>query len=56
MTDGETGERYYWISFQTSKFKAMPEFLSDGALGLVPGPSTLPPMPQLHLAHGRGRR
>ena len=26
MTDGETGERGYWIHFQIQKFLAMPEF------------------------------
>jgi hypothetical protein len=26
MTDGETGDRNYWISFQTRKFEQMPEF------------------------------
>ena len=28
MTDGETGERNYWIVFQIRKFQAMPEFES----------------------------
>ena len=26
MTDGETGDRNYWISFQIRKFEQMPEF------------------------------
>ena len=26
MTDGVTGDRNYWISFQTRKFEQMPEF------------------------------
>ena len=26
ITDGETGDRNYWISFQTRKFEQMPEF------------------------------
>jgi hypothetical protein len=26
MTDGETGERGYWVDFQLQKFLAMPEF------------------------------
>jgi hypothetical protein len=26
MTDGETGDRNYWISFQTRKFEEMPQF------------------------------
>ena len=29
MTDGETGERGYWILFQIQKFGAMPEFRSE---------------------------
>ena len=26
MTDGETGDRNYWINFQIQKFQQMPEF------------------------------
>jgi hypothetical protein len=50
MTDGETGERYYWIMFQVQKFAAMPDFRPAGAREL-PG-ADLPPMPVLRLADG----
>ena len=49
MTDGETGDRNYWISFQTRKFEQMPEFetLSSGqAYETAPD---APDMPQLRL-------
>jgi hypothetical protein len=52
MTDGETGDRNYWISFQTRKFEQMPEF-ERVALGqayeTAPG---APDMPQLRLTEG----
>jgi hypothetical protein len=50
MTDGETGERYYWIMFQVQKFAAMPDFQTAGTREL-PG-TDLPPMPLLRLADG----
>ena len=50
MTDGETGERYYWIMFQVQKFAAMPDFQPAGTRE-VPGVD-LPPMPLLRLANG----
>jgi hypothetical protein len=50
MTDGETGERYYWIMFQVQKFAAMPDFQPVGTRE-VPGVD-LPPMPLLRLAGG----
>ena len=50
MTDGETGERYYWIMFQVQKFVAMPDFQAAGTREL-PGVD-LPPMPPLRLADG----
>ena len=52
MTDGETGERNYWISFQTRKFEQMPEFelvASGKAYETAPD---APDMPQLRLAEG----
>jgi hypothetical protein len=52
MTDGETGERNYWISFQTRKFEEMPEFetVSVGqAYQTTPG---APDMPKLRFAEG----
>jgi hypothetical protein len=51
MTDGETGERYYWIMFQVQKFAAMPDFRPAGTWELPPG-TELPPMPMLRLADG----
>ena len=50
MTDGETGERYYWIMFQVQKFAAMADFQAAGTREL-PG-ADLPPMPLLRLADG----
>ncbi len=52
MTDGETGDRNYWISFQTRKFEQMPEF-ETVAVGqaYVTAPDA-PPMPQLRLVEG----
>ena len=50
MTDGETGERYYWIMFQVQKFAAMPDFQPAGTREL-PG-ADLPPRPVLRLADG----
>ncbi|MHB1569032.1 MAG: hypothetical protein ACYC0H_07490, partial [Solirubrobacteraceae bacterium] len=47
MTDGEPGDRNYWISFQTRKFEQMPEF---EALARGPAYETTddaPAMPQL---------
>ncbi|MHB1835379.1 MAG: uroporphyrinogen decarboxylase/cobalamine-independent methonine synthase family protein [Solirubrobacteraceae bacterium] len=52
MTDGEPGDRNYWISFQTRKFEQMPEF---EALARGPAYETTddaPAMPQLRLAAG----
>jgi hypothetical protein len=51
MTDGETGERNYWIMFQVQKFGAMPDFQSAGTRELPPG-TDLPPMSLLRLADG----
>jgi hypothetical protein len=50
MTDGETGERNYWIQFQVRKFAAMPAFQLAG-MREVPG-ADLPPSPILRLADG----
>jgi hypothetical protein len=52
MTDGETGDRCYWISFQTRKFEQMPEF-EEVAVGQAYETSPdAPPMPQLRLTEG----
>lgn len=53
VTDGETGERSYWIEFQIQKFLAMPEFVAVSATNAfdVEDPD-VPAMPQLRLANG----
>ena len=51
VTDGETGERYYWIMFQVQKFAAMPDFQPGGMREPMPGVE-LPPLPLLRLAGG----
>jgi len=53
MTDGETGERNYWIHFQIQKFLAMPELqsLSSGQ-AYETDDASAPAMPQLRLAQG----
>jgi hypothetical protein len=53
MTDGETGERGYWIHFQIQKFLAMPEFESVSvAKAYDTGDVDAPDMPNLRLADG----
>ncbi len=54
MTDGETGERGYWINFQVQKFLAMPEFesVSVGKAYETTGDAAAPDMPRLKLADG----
>jgi hypothetical protein len=53
MTDGETGERGYWIMFQIQKFLAMPEFESvSSGEAYDTGDADAPAMPQLRLADG----
>jgi hypothetical protein len=54
MTDGETGDRNYWIEFQVRKFMAMPEFETVGAAveAYDTGEADAPAMPQLRLADG----
>lgn len=53
MTDGETGERGYWILFQIQKFLAMPELESvSSGQAYDTGASEAPAMPQLRLAEG----
>ncbi len=50
MTDGETGERYYWIMFQVQKFAAMPDFQLAETRELHG--ADLPLRPVLRLADG----
>lgn len=54
MTDGEPGERNYWIMFQIQKFMAMPEFeaASPPREAYDTGDVEAPAMPQLRLADG----
>ena len=52
MTDGETGERNYWIHFQIQKFREMPEFESAPAPQAYATDPDAPQMVQLRLAEG----
>lgn len=52
MTDGETGKRNYWISFQTRKFEQMPEFETVSVRKRYETVADAPPMPQLRLTEG----
>src|SRR3954463_10396505 len=52
MTDGETGERNYWIHFQIRKFRQMPEFEEVSGGPAIPAPEGAPPVVQLRLAAG----
>ena len=49
MTDGETGDRNYWISFQTRKFEQMPEFETVSVGQAYDTAPDAPDMPQLRL-------
>ena len=49
MTDGETGDRNYWISFQTRKFEQMPEFETVSVGQAYETAPDAPAMPQLRL-------
>jgi hypothetical protein len=54
MTDGETGERGYWIHFQIEKFAQMPEFKQVSAAPTYETTTTeAPAMIQFRLAEGR---
>ncbi len=52
MTDGETGDRGYWIMFQIQKFLQMPEFESVAVGQAYETSPDAPQMPQLRLADG----
>jgi hypothetical protein len=52
MTDGETGDRNYWISFQTAKFEQMPEFEVVESVRAYETAADAPEMPRLRLAEG----
>jgi hypothetical protein len=49
MTDGETGDRNYWISFQTRKFAEMPQFETVSVGQAYETAPDAPPMPHLRL-------
>ena len=49
MTDGETGDRGYWISFQTRKFEQMPEFETVSVGQAYESTPDAPPMPRLRV-------
>ncbi len=52
MTDGETGERNYWIHFQVQKFREMPEFETVETAQVYETREEAPSMPRLRLAPG----
>lgn len=52
MTDGETGERNYWISFQIRRFQEMAEFETVAVGQAYETTSDAPAMPHLRLAKG----
>ncbi len=52
MTDGETGDRGYWIMFQIEKLLAMPELESVSAGPAYDTGEAAPAVPQLRLADG----
>jgi len=52
MTDGETGERGYWIVYQIKKFLQMREFEPVAAGQTYETSSDAPRMPQLRLVEG----
>ncbi len=52
MTDGETGDRGYWILFQIRKFLQMPEFEPVTAGQAYETSADAPQTPQLRLAEG----
>lgn len=49
MTDGETGDRNYWIHFQIRKFKQMPEFETVAVGRAYETAADAPESPQLRL-------
>jgi hypothetical protein len=49
MTDGETGDRNYWIGFQIQKFEQMPEFETVSVRKPYDAAPDARPMPQLRL-------
>jgi hypothetical protein len=52
MTDGETGERGYWVVFQVQKLHAMPEFETVSTGVFAETEAEAPSVPRLRLAAG----
>jgi hypothetical protein len=52
MTDGETGDRGYWIHYQIQKFQEMPEFETVSVGRAYETAQEAPPSPQLRLTEG----
>jgi hypothetical protein len=52
MTDGETGDRGYWINFQIQKFGQMPEFETVAVGKAYETDPSAPSMPQFRLTEG----
>jgi hypothetical protein len=52
MTDGETGERGYWIHYQIAKFQRMHEFEQVAVLHAYETEEEAPEMPLLRLVEG----
>jgi hypothetical protein len=52
MTDGETGDRNYWIHYQIRKFEQMPEFDTVVVSQAYETAADAPSMPQLRLVDG----
>jgi hypothetical protein len=52
MTDGEPGDRNYWINFQIQKFQQMPEFETVSVGKAYETSPDAPEMPQLRLTEG----
>ena len=52
MTDGETGDRNYWIHYQITKFRQMPEFEAENIGNLYATDDEAPPMYRIKLAPG----
>jgi hypothetical protein len=52
MTDGETGERNYWIQFQVERFASIPELESLGRQQAYETEDEAPAMQQFRLAQG----
>jgi len=52
MTDGETGDRNYWIQFQVERFDSLPELEALGRHQAYDTDDEAPAMPQYRLSEG----